>query len=68
MVNPVKDQLWQFVVPFLAQNQLIIRLVRAEVISPLDWATYLGSSLALCGVLWLIAARLHHQEKLAISA
>lgn len=68
LVNPIKDQLWQFAVPFLAQNQLIIRLVRAEAISPLDWATYLGSSLALCGVLWLIAARLYHQEKLAISA
>jgi sodium transport system permease protein len=68
MVNPIKDQLWQFVVPFLAQNQLIIRLVRAETISPLDWATYLGSSLALCAVLWLIAARLYHQERLAISA
>jgi sodium transport system permease protein len=68
MVNPIKDQLWQFVVPFLAQNQLIIRLVRAEAISPLDWATYLGSSLAICGLLWVIAARLYHQEKLAISA
>lgn len=68
LVNPIKDQLWQFAVPFLAQNQLIIRLVRAEPISPLDWVAYLGSSLALCGVLWLIAARLYHQEKLAISA
>lgn len=68
MVNPIKDQLWQFAVPFLAQNQLIIRLVRAESITPLDWATYLGSSLAVCGVLWLLAARLYHKEKLAISA
>ncbi|MCK7592458.1 ABC transporter permease [Pseudomarimonas salicorniae] len=68
MVNPVKDQLWQFTVPFLAQNQLIIRLVRGEAISVLEWSTYLGSSLAICGVLWVLAARLYHKEKLAISA
>jgi sodium transport system permease protein len=68
MVNPIKDQIWQFAVPFLAQNQMIIRLVRAETISPLEWLTYIGSSIAICGVLWLIAARLYHQEKLAISA
>ena len=68
LVNPIKDQLWQFAVPFLAQNQLIIRLVRAEAITALDWATYLGSSMAVCGVLWLLAARLYHKEKLAISA
>jgi sodium transport system permease protein len=67
MVNPIKDQLWMFAVPFLAQNKLIIRLVRSEAVSGLEWATYFGVSFAVAGVLWLIAARLYHREKLAIS-
>jgi sodium transport system permease protein len=68
MVNPIKNQLWQFAVPFLAQNQLIMRLVRNEVVALQDWAVYLGTSFGLGLILWLLAARLYHQEKLAISA
>lgn len=68
MVNPVKDELWQFAVPFLAQNQMILRLLRSEWVAPLEWATYLGAGLGLGLVLWLVAARLYHREKLAISA
>ena len=68
MVNPVKNQLWQFAVPFLAQNQMILKLVRSEAISVQEWAVYLGASFGLGLVLWLLAARLYHKEKLAISA
>ena len=67
MVNPVKDQLWQFAVPFLAQNQMLLKLVRSEWITPLEWATYLGAGFGLGVLLWLAAARLYHREKLAIS-
>jgi sodium transport system permease protein len=68
MVNPVKNQLWQFVVPFLAQNQMILKLVRSETISSNEWAAYLGAGFGLGLLLWLLAARLYHREKLAISA
>jgi sodium transport system permease protein len=68
MVNPVKNQLWQMAVPFLAQNQMILRVVRSEAITALDWAVYMGTSLALGLVLWMIAARLYHKERLAISS
>jgi len=68
MANPVKDQLWMFAVPFLAQNQMILRLVRSEAVSPVEWATYLGAGLGLGLGLWIVAARLYHREKLAISA
>lgn len=68
MVNPVKQQLWQFAVPFLSQNQLLLKLLRSEPISTEIWATYLASGLGLGIVLWLLAARLYHKEKLAISA
>jgi len=68
MVNPIKNQLWQFAVPFLAQNQMILKLVRNEVITAQEWTVYLGAGFGLGLVLWLLAARLYHREKLAISA
>jgi sodium transport system permease protein len=68
MVNPIKDQLWQFAVPFLAQNQMILRLVRSENVSALDWAVYLAAGFGVGLLLWWLAARRYHDERLAISA
>lgn len=68
MVNPVKAQLWQFMVPFLAQNQLILKVVRGETISMQQWAVYLACGFGLAAVLWFAATRRYHQEQLAISA
>jgi sodium transport system permease protein len=68
MVNPIKNQLWQFAVPFLSQNQLIMKLLRMEMVSPQEWGIYLLAGFGLGSALWLIAARLYHREKLAISA
>src|SRR5690606_22614380 len=68
MVSPVKEQLWQFAVPFLAQNQMVLKLVRSEWIAPMEWLVYFASGLGLALVLWLMASRLYHREKLAISA
>ena len=68
MVNPIKNQLWQFAVPFLAQNQMILKLVRSEVISTQEWSVYLAAGFGLGLLLWLLASSLYHREKLAISA
>ena len=68
MVNPVKDEAWQYAVPFLAQNQMIMALVRNDPISAAQWGIYLGAGIGTGLVLWLAAARLYHREKLAISA
>lgn len=68
LVNPVKNQLWMFATPFLAQNQLILMVLRQEAISPQQWAVYLGAGFGLGALLWMIAARLYHREQLAISA
>jgi len=68
MVNPLKNELWQFTVPFLAQNQLILRVVRSDLITLQEWGVYLAAGFGLGLVLWILAARLYHQEKLAISA
>lgn len=67
MVNPVKTQLWQFAVPFLAQNQLILKVVRGEVITMQQWALYLAAGFGLAAILWFAATRRYQQERLAIS-
>ena len=68
MVNPVKNQIWMLTVPFLAQNQMILKLVRSEAISMHEWAAYLAAGFGAGLVLWWLAARRYHQERLAISA
>ncbi len=67
MVNPIKSQSWQFAVPFLAQNQLLMKIVRAEWIGPQTWGIYLGASFGLAALLWFAAVRRYHQERLAIA-
>jgi sodium transport system permease protein len=68
MLSPVKNQLWMFATPFLAQNQMLMMVLRAEPISALQWAVYMGAGFGAGLLLWVIAARLYHREKLAISA
>ena len=68
MVSPVKTQAWMLAVPFLGQNQLILRILRGEAISAVEWLINLGASLALVAVVWVVAARLYHREQLAASA
>jgi len=68
MVNPVKNQLWMMAVPFLAQNQMILKLVRSENISASEWLTYLAAGFATAAVLWWLASRRYLDERLAISA
>ncbi|ATE74393.1 ABC-type Na+ efflux pump, permease component [Lysobacter capsici AZ78] len=67
MVNPLKTQLWQFTVPFLSQNQLLLKVIRGEAISGQIWAVYLATAFALAAVLWFAAVRRYHNEKLAIA-
>ena len=68
LVSPVKDALWMMAVPFLSQNQMIMQVLRAETITALEWTVYLGVGFGAGMLLWLVASRLYHREKLAISA
>lgn len=69
MAYPLKDQdLWQYAVPFLSQNQMLVKATRGETASPEQWAIYLGCAFALAAVLWIAAIWRYRQEKLAISA
>jgi sodium transport system permease protein len=67
MVNPIKSQPWQFAVPFLAQNQLLMKIVRGESIDASTWAVYLAAGFGLAALLWFAAVRRYHQERLAIA-
>ena len=68
MVAPVRTQPWMLAVPFLGQNQLILKVLRSERIAPSEWLLNLGAALALVLVAWLVAARLYHREHLAASS
>jgi len=67
MVAPVKTQAWMLAVPFLGQNQLILRILRGESIGAGEWALNLGAGLVLVAAAWWLAARLYHREQLAAS-
>ncbi|HDS1131268.1 TPA: ABC transporter permease [Stenotrophomonas maltophilia] len=64
---PLKSELWQYAVPFLSQNQMLLKVIRHETITPTIWAIYLGASLGLAALLWFAAVRRYHNERLAIS-
>ena len=66
-INPLKTQLWQFAVPFLAQNQMLLKVIRAEPITAQMWMVYLVAGFGLAAVLWVAAVHRYGQEKLAIS-
>ena len=68
MVNPVRNALWQFAVPFLAQNQIILKVLRSETIAPLEWLVYFGSAIGLTLLLWWLAVRRYGEEKLAVAS
>ena len=68
MVAPVRTQAWMLAVPFLGQNQLILKILRSEAVGPGEWVLNLGAGLGLVALAWLVAARLYHREHLAASS
>ena len=68
MVAPVKTQVWMLAVPFLGQNQLILRVLRSEPMTSLEWIISLGAAFLLAALVWLVAARLYYREQLAASS
>ena len=68
MVAPVRTQAWMLAVPFLGQNQLILRVLRSESIALHEWAIALAAPLALVALAAWIASKLYHREALASSS
>ncbi|QIK80759.1 ABC transporter permease [Lysobacter sp. HDW10] len=68
MINPVKNQLWMFAIPFLSQNQLLLKVLRSENIALLEWLVYFGANLAIAWLLWFAAVKRYQNEKLAVAS
>jgi len=68
MVSPVKNQPWMFAVPFLAQNQVLLKILRSETVTVTEWLVYFGAGIALAGVLWGLAVRRYRNEALAVAS
>ncbi len=64
---PLKSQMWQYAVPFLSQNQMLLKVIRHEHISVTVWGIYLAANLGLAVLLWLATVHRYRQERLAIS-
>jgi len=68
MAWPLKDTaLWQYAVPFLSQNQMLVKVTRGEVPTLQQWFVYLGASMLLAAALWALTVWRYQQEQLAIS-
>ncbi|WP_305805319.1 ABC transporter permease [Stenotrophomonas sp. YIM B06876] len=68
MAYPLKDtQLWQYAVPFLSQNQMLVKVTRGEMPTASQWGVYLAASVLLAVLLWAVAVWRYRQERLAIS-
>ena len=67
MVYPLKSELWQFAVPFLSQNQMLLKVIRQEAISGQIWGIYLAAGFGLALVLYWAAVRRYNHERLAIA-
>src|SRR3546814_1175816 len=59
MVSPIRTQLWQYTVPFMAQNQMLIKAIGSETITPLEWEVDFGAGFGLAALLWFAATRRH---------
>lgn len=68
MINPIKNQLWMFAVPFLSQNQLLLKVLRSENIAAVEWLVYLGANLAVASLLWFASVKRYQNEKLAVAS
>ena len=63
---PLKSELWQYAVPFLSQNQMLLKVIRHETITPQSGRSTSAPASA-AAVLWFAAVRRYHNERLAIS-
>jgi sodium transport system permease protein len=66
-LNPIKPQLWFYMVPFFGQNFVIERIMRGEAI---EWDVYLmcfGSACIFAMLLLWLASQMYKRESLAVS-
>jgi sodium transport system permease protein len=68
VINPMKPELWMYLTPLFGQSALISELVRGETVSTVYIAACSLSTVLLSALFALLAVRLYHSERLAVSA
>jgi sodium transport system permease protein len=67
MLLPMIPTIALIVNPVKTQAQMLLKVIRGEAIDLRTWGIYLGTGFAVAALLWLVAVRRYHQERLAIS-
>lgn len=68
VINPMKPELWMVLTPLFGQSALIGELVRGETVSLARIAGCSLTTLLASAVFAVVAVRLYHSERLAVSA
>src|SRR3546814_18468630 len=61
MVSPIRTQLWQSTVQFLAQNQMLLNVIRSETFAPLQRASSFGGGFGWDALRGFAATARYHQ-------
>lgn len=65
---PVKQKLWMMLIPTFGQQLLINRVMRGEVVDPIDVATSAAVTIVVAALLLSLAVSLYRREKILFSA
>lgn len=68
VINPIKPTAWMYASPLVSQQVVITHLMRGEAITAWQYAASIGVTLAAGVLVSLLAIRVYHSERLAISA
>lgn len=66
VVYLLKSEMWQYVVLFLLQNQMLLKVICYEIIILVVWVIYFGVSFGLVVVLWFVVVCCYYNECLVI--
>ena len=64
---PVKQKLWMMLIPTFGQQLLINRVMRGEVVDPVDVATSAAVTIVVAALLLTLAVSLYRREKILFS-
>ena len=64
---PVKQELWMMLIPTFGQQLLINRVMRGEVVDPLDVVISAAMTIVVAGLLLALAVTLYRRERILFS-
>jgi sodium transport system permease protein len=64
MFSGLKDAMWQLAIPVLAQQVVLSRVVRGDLLAPIDWLLPSGVAFAIAATCVLLVSRLLRDERI----